>query len=884
MIHRGLRRILLPADFRRKHGAAMGEVFHDALEAETSRAARVRRWVREGIDLWRTGRMLRRERRRHGAAFVARGSTPRAARGTRDGTREGGMGGWTTVWDDVRYAVRTLRRRPGFTAFAVLTIALGIGATTAIYSTVEGVLLRPVPYHGADRLVSLMRPIGTSGSMRTPDAAQAEVWAGWTDVFEDLETMSIRSMTWTGTGEPSQVDVGLVGPGFHEFARRTPRLGRGFVEGDAEAGTPVALISHETWHARFGADPEVLGRTVDLDGESRTVIGVMPPDTPILGFFARPVDFWIPMKPGDGEALPIGRLREGVTLDAVQARLDAPIELPDGEEATGRAMSVVEQFGLRIRDQLTILMAAVVALLLIACLNVSNLLLAREQSRRGETAIRSALGAGRMRIARQLLFEGLAIGVGGGALGVLFARLGLDTILSFRPESLTALGGVGLDGPVIAMGGVVTLAAAVLFSLLPMWTSARSNGTDSLRSGAAAGRGAPAGSRARWALVSGEIALSFTLVVGSMRVLQSLVGLQADETGFDDDRVLVADVVLPRWRYPEAELRAQAFDEIGRMISALPGVEHVALAVGAPPEVGVHFGEVMVEGEAPLEGTRMFFGPSVTPDYFRTLGQRVRGRTFEPDDAASDENPIILAESTARDLFGDVDPLGRRLRIGGEGAPFSTVVGIADDALVTGYSTDEERWFMYAPAAGVRGVGGAILIRAADGVEPGSLVPALRRELRSFEPDLLIERTTPMRARLAGTLDRERFTVSLLTTFAALALVLAGIGLYGVVAQVVGTRTREIGIRMALGADRSTIGRMVLRYGAAATVIGILGGSALAWAGTRVLASEMFGLDRPNAAAWAGAAVMLAGISLLATWLPARRAVRVDPVTAMRAD
>ncbi len=876
MLHRLMRRLFLPAAFRERHGAAMEAVWREALASRTTPGARLRLWMAEAADLARTGLRLRRERRRHGHAFVARRRTT---------TRGGGtMQGWI---DDGVHAVRALARRPTFTAFAVITVALGIGAVTAIYSTLDAVVLNPVPYDNADRMVTLMRPIGTSGAMRSPASEQVEAWAAMDDVFEAVEQSALSTMTLTGSGEPALLDVALVRPSWHAFTGRLPFLGRAFTEEEMSADARVVLLGHALWRSRFGGDPAVVGRTVDLDGEAWEVVGVMPRRSPVVHFGIQEVDLWRPLPPGPVQSPPVGVLREGVSLESALERLEAPVLLGDGTEAVGTGRGVVASLADRMRDTVTILMVAVVALLLIACVNVSNLLLGRAEGRRRETAVRSALGGGRGRLARQMMTEGLALGLLGGGVGVALTLGGLRVVHALRPPDLTTLDAVSVNGGVLVFAFGVTLAASLLFSLVPVVHASRQAAADALRAGARSVGSGALGARFRWVLVSAEVALSFALLVGSILVLGSLRGLLHQDPGFDAGRVAVLEVDLPRWRYDSVDERVTVLDDLQERLAAVPGVDDVARGVGMPGAAGVTFGTVEVAGAEPVDETFTFHGPPVGPGYFEALGQpMLRGRGFTAAEIADPEaEVVVLGEGAARRFFGDdAEVVGRRIRIGG-GDSWQTVVGVTVDVPMTGLATTDRRFQMYWPNRPLYSTGASFFVRVAPGRDPAAILPEARQIVREHAGAAHIGEARPLDDVLASTVGRERFATTLLTAFAALALVLAAVGLYGVVSQLVGQRTREIGIRMALGADGLRVGRGVLLRGLGATGLGLAVGAVVAGVGLQALSSRIFGLDggaRPGA--FVAAAVVLTSVAVAASWVPTRRAVRVDPTTAMRID
>lgn len=882
-LHR-LLRLFLPPAFREKHGAAMEAVFAEEHAAAGRRGggAVVRLWIREALDMVVTGYRQRSEARRFGAEFVARGIARHRV----------GKGGGVTmgVVDDVRHAMRSLVRRPSLTVFAVVTVGLGVGATTAIFSTVEAVILHPLPYEGADRMVNLLRKIGNADAYVTPAPEQIEAWARMGDVFERVEVWSMRGMTLTGRGEAREVMAGLIRPSFHDLVGRYPVVGRTFnPEELAGDGAKVVLISSGLWEAAFGRDPGVLGESLRLDGEPYTVVGVMPPRTLMPGFGLMPAELWRPLSEEAARADPFatGIVREGVTLEAVNARLAVPSSPSEAEgpgaDWSGAARLVAADVSNGVRGILALLMGAVVMLLLIACVNVSNLLLFRANARRRETAVRAALGSGTGRLVRQLLLESSFLALVGGALGTGLAYVGQDVILKLRPERLAVLDYVGINGRVLGFTLALSLITGFIFGLAPALHASRPDALEPLRSGSRT-EGDVVGRRARWVLLVGEVGLSFALLMGSLSVLGEFASRLRADVGYRSGEVAVMQISLPRWRYDGPEGRRAVADALRDRMVKLPGVVHVSLSSGVPPRAGVMFGEVYPEGGEPLDGTQILRGSSVDAEYFSTLGQRIlAGRAFTEEDVEAEESRVVVGESTAHRFFGDGDPIGRRFRVGADPGRWYTVIGVAQDVAIAGLSAATQSLQVYhlrrTAFADV-----TVLARVMTGADPGDLLPLMRQIAVDIDPELRIDRLVTADEMMRATLDRERFTTTIIGTFAVLALVLAAIGLYGVVSQVVGQRTREIGIRVALGAGRATIASMVLRRAGGATGAGVVLGTVLAVVGSRYLHSRVVGFDTTNLTTYLLASSVLALAALLAAYAPARRASHVDPVEAMRAE
>jgi predicted permease len=789
--------------------------------------------------------------------------------------------------DDLRYGVRSLSRRPAFTAFAAFTVALGVGATTAIFSTVEAVLINPLPYEHGDRMAGLFRRLSANaGAYVPPSPEQRAAWSGQTDLFEALEPWSGRPMTLTGAGEPRVLLSALVRPAFLELLGRSPVMGRVFSEQElAGDGARVVVVSHDFWQSALGGGPDALGRSVQLDGVPWTVIGVLPPATPLPGWGLTSVPIWRPFGSArEGDAVQVtALLAEGATLAHVNERLR---EMGDAAGGTndwfGEASLVTDQISRGVVGSLGLLMGAVVLLLAIACVNVSNLLLFRAETRKRETAVRAALGGGARRLGRQLLVESLLLAGLGGGLGLLLAVGARQLILAMRPGQLEVLDSAGLNGTVLAFALGVTLLTGLVFGLLPAVHTVRREALDTLRSGARTA-GDVVGGRARWLLVVSEVALSFAPLLGSVAVVTTLLEKQSGDVGFDADRVIALEVEAPGWRYPTGVERAPVYERILERLAGIPGVERVARASGLPPRAGITFGTLEIEGRDPTEDVVVLHGPTVGEGYFETLGQPiVAGRGFDARDLQNEARVMVVGEGTAEAFFPDGDAIGSRLRVS-QDAEWTTIVGVAGDVAMTGLNPNRVPLQAYTPLSGRREEG-AFTIRVSPGVDAQALIPTVRAEVRAIDEDLRVDGLATAEAHMITSLENERFLTTLMTTFAALALLLAAVGLYGVVSQVVGQRTREIGIRIALGARRIEVSGMVLRSAVSATTAGVLIGAVLTGGVVRALDGTVFGVEANTPSTYVIAAVGLMATALLAAWAPSRRAAGVDPVRAMRVE
>jgi predicted permease len=585
-------------------------------------------------------------------------------------------------------------------------------------------------------------------------------------------------------------------------------------------------------------------------------------------------------------------LRAGVSIEAFAARIDTLVARANAEAATpspygGTATRAQQMFGTRLREALTTLAVAVGLMLLIACLNASALLVNRADRRRHETAVRVALGAGRGRIIRQHLIESLLLATAAGLAGVTLAAVGLQLVQVLRPDDLSLLDRASLDGPVIAFSLALTALTGLVFGLLPAWQAASRRALDALRRGRRGGQGDRAAQKARWGLVVAEVALSFTLLVGGGLLVRTMIAFNRFDVGYRPESVLVAHVTLPAWSFPEGADRAAAWERVLEVSRGITGVESVTLASGVPPRSGVYFGDLEVEGREIAEDERRlpFFGNAVGPTYFSVLDQRVvAGRSFTDDEAREGAPVYVVSESTARALWPDGEvaaAVGRRMRIG-EG-DWRTVIGVVSDVPATGLTSDRSTRQLYTPHAGEAGSANVVVRVAGDARDTRAVIPALVERLRIVAPEAPIEINEAV-ALLGESVAMQRFTARLLTLLAALAALLASAGMYGVVAETVGRRTQEIGIRISLGAHGGAVVWMVLKAGSLALALGVTLGVGLSLASARVIESQLFGVEPGDLPTFIAAGLTLSVAVLVATWLPARRAARIDPVRAMAAE
>ena len=801
-----------------------------------------------------------------------------------------------TLWQDLRYGARMLLKNPGFTFVAIIALALGIGANTAIFSVVNSVLLRPLPFAAPERLVGLRETLPDEGSIPLAQRTFA-AWSENSAVFESVAAMHSAEANLEGD-DPQRVTKAQVTPSYFNVMGAQPALGRTFSPEDVQPNSErVVVLSYELWLSRFGGEQSVINRQARIDGHSHTIVGVMPPalTDANIGWMS----LWTPLRISErGLNNPYrylnatARLKPGVSVAQARAELarimaslrqDFPLTHGKPYDVDVRPLRdfVVDA---RTRTALYVLAGAVVFVLLIACANVANLLLARASSRGREMAVRAALGASRARIVRQLLVESLLLSALGAGLGLLLASFGIDALAAIYADTIPRFAEVRINTPVLFFALALSVLTALAFGLAPALRATKIDINAALKDATLGG--VTAGARRNHlqsALVVSEVALSLVLLVGAGLLIQSFLRLRAVEPGFELDRVLTMEVSLPFATYREPWQRTDFYRRTLERIAALPGVERASATQSLPFRPTMLTDAVIIEGQpAPPAGQEPFIrGTSITSDYFRTMGMRlVSGRAFTEQETW-EGGSVIINQSFARHFFADQDPVGGRVKVGYDRV-WLTVVGVVQDTTQNSFDaqTIEEMFVPYVNGANPSVVRMNFVVRATG--DPASLVGAVREEIRRNDPALPVSNVATMRALADRVLSPARFNLVLLTLFAAVALSLALIGVYGVMNYTVTQRTHEIGIRMALGAQPDDVLRLIVGQGMMLALVGVGLGLLGAFALTRVMASQLYGVSAADPLTFAIVALMLAIVALAACYIPARRGTKVDPMVALR--
>lgn len=807
-------------------------------------------------------------------------------------------GGWLeTLWQDLRYGARMLYKHPGFSLMAVLTLALGIGANTAIFSIVNGVLLRPLPYPEPDQLDTVFQQNSAMNRFGISVADFQGIEKGYAKIGS-VAAFSPRAVTLTGGERPEQIKATFATSAYFKTLGVSPARGRTFVPGEDRPETdPVVVISHGFWQRHLAGNMETIGRPLTLDGIGYTVIGIMPPD--FIAPSSTTPDVWpilqlqTPKRRGPFLLRVIARRNKGVSEQQGQEELQRMARevfaqwshtFPDAN-ATYVSTPLKQALVGNISTTLLVLLGAVGCVLLLASVNVANLLLARASTRQQEIAIRAALGAGRLRLVRQLFTESLLLAIIGGAAGLLLAVWGVDMLLALSPDTIPRMDQVRVDGFVLGFAALGTFLSCLVFGLVPALYNVNPDLGEPLKGGGRGSAEVPGRRRLRDLLVIAEFALALPLLIGAGLMLNSFMRLQRVDPGFDPDHLLTVQLPLPALKYPEEEQAANFHKEMMRKVQTLPGIKSASLSTSLPLDGGgdTNDFELEIRPTPPGKSSDVAEFLSVSPEYFRTLGiPLLKGRNLSEQDNEDAPPVMVVSDAFAKRYFPGEDPIGMRLKTGGcTECDWTTIVGVVGDVKHGGLSADDDS-AMYCPyvqeSFNIRMM--TLVLRTE--TDPASFVGSVRREVNSIDPDLALANVRTMDQLMSNSLGQSRYRGVLLGIFAIVALTLAAVGIYGVIAYAVSQRTREIGIRIALGAQKRHIFRMVVGHGMILSLIGVAIGVAASLMLTRYLASLLYGVSSTDPVTFTSVVFLLITVALLACSIPARRATRVDPMIALR--
>ncbi|MFP5264632.1 MAG: ABC transporter permease [Blastocatellia bacterium] len=801
-----------------------------------------------------------------------------------------------TLIQDLRYSVRVLLKRPAFTAIIVLALAIGIGANTAIFSVINAILLRPLPYKNPDRISMIWldnKKLGVDQDWHSyPNYMD---YKEQNQSFEDMAAFNDRSFNLTGAGEPVRVTGVWATASLFPVMGIEPALGRTFTVEEEEPGKDlVVVISNGLWQRLFGADRDVVGRAINLNGVDRTIIGVMPPS---FSFPEKETEIWVPLAlspqrkqaRGAFSLKAVGRLKPGVTIEQARADMGAIATRLQEQypNMAGYGVNLVplhEQVTGKVRPALLVLLGAVAFVLLIACANVANLLLARAAAREREMAIRAALGARRSRIIRQLLTESVVLAILGGVAGLLIATWGLDVLIALSPPDTPRLEQAGVDARVMAFTLGVSLLTGFVFGLVPALESSKPDMNESLKEGGRGSTGGRRGSRVRSLLVVSEIALSLVLLICAGLMIRSFVRLQAFDLGFNPNNLITMRVQLPGSKYRNEQQAVDFFQRLFKRLESAPGVQAAGgissiflsdtpnsttfTIEGRPPQPDAERVEVPVDG--------------VTSNYFRVMGiPLLKGREFDERDVIGSTPVAIINETFARRFFADEDPVGKRFVYGDPDPrnPWITIVGVVADMRRTGFEK-AVRPETFLPQ--YQNPDTALTIVARTASDPAGFANTLRGEVWAVDKDQAVYDIKTMDQTLSEMTSRRRFTMTLLGVLAGVALILAAMGIYGVISYSVTQRTHEIGIRLAMGAQTSDVLRLIVGHAARLAFVGVGVGLVASLFLTRFMSSLLYGVSATDPMTFAAIPLVLTGVALGASYVPARRAMRVDPIVALR--
>jgi predicted permease len=812
------------------------------------------------------------------------------------------------LWSDLRFGMRILRRNPGFTLAAIVVLALGIGANTAIFSIVNAVLLRPLPYQDASRIMQVWHvPPAKSFPGMTKFAVSSANYLDWRSQngsFEEIAAYGFQSFAVGGGERPEAVRGAPVEPGFFSILRAQPVLGRTFSPEENSPGqNQVVILGHTLWRDHFAADPGIVGRNIPLDGRTYTVIGVMAPKFK-FPFWA---DLWVPMAwndqqravRGEHNYLAIGRLKPEFSVGQANADLSAisaRLEQQHPEDDKGWGATVVplrEQIVGDVRPALLVLLGAVAFVLLIACANVANLVLAKAMARKKEIAVRTALGASRGAVLRQIVAETLILSLAGGALGILLARLGLTLMQKFLADRLPSSVEITLDAQVLAFTVFLALFAGVVAGLLPALRFTRTDVNEALKQAQSRGSSDSSGSKTRGLLVISEVALSLVLLIGAGLMLRTLLQLSGVRPGFDPNNVLTAALPVPATKFSGPAAQIRFCDQLLQQLRAMPGVESAGLIDSLPLDGGGSHQPVAVEGQpvVPMADQPEVDVRVISPGYLHAMRiPLVRGRDLNGADVVGRPTVVLISDSMAKRFWPGENPIGKHITLTFAPEAVREVVGVVGDVKQDSLDQTRPVEALYRPLAQMTAQPGetwrsfGLSIAVHTSADPERATSAVTSAVHQVDPEIPVVQVVTMETLLSASLSPQRFNVLLLGAFAGLALVLAAVGIYSVLAYTVRRRVREIGIRMALGARHSDVLRMVVSDGMKPILLGVAIGLAVAFALSRVVASLIYGVRATDPLTFAAVAVLLVAVGLLATILPAYRATRIEPIRILREE
>ena len=813
---------------------------------------------------------------------------------------------------NIRIAFRRLTTRPAYTVLIIITLALGIGAATAVFSVVDQTVLRPAPFAEAHRLVDVLhinRTTGGGGSSLTPPKIVG--WQSQPALFDAFEAYTFQQMDVTGEAEPERIRGLRVSLGLFPMLGVSPRIGRGFRQGDGAPGSErVVIVGEALWQRRLGGEADVIGRQITLNDDSYTIVGVMPRRFRLLD---ENESFWLPVdlkaritEPGLGGFYGLARLAPGVAhaqsqkvADDIADRLQqsSPLPMTWGLGLRQKRIARVDD---TTRTALLVLLGAVGFVLLITCANVANLFLSQGPVRQREMAIRSALGAGRGQLIGSVLAESLALAVFGGGLGIVLAYWGVEAVLAAAPERLVSLSTtpIEIDGRVLAVAALLTISTGFACGLLPALRGSRPNLETTLRS-AGQSRGRTSYGRVPGSLVVLEVAFAVILLVGAALMMRTLANLNSIEPGFDSKGLITMHVALPSDRYPTAAARMAFFDSVSEKLRALPGITGVAVSQGTPPSIGaISFGKMEIEGRGQQDAKPVIVPNGiVSPDYFTTLGiPLLAGRNFSPTEPS---DAVIVSKGLADQYFPDGNAIGSRFRLGSN-FPWSRIIGIVGSVqadAVRDQRTTIQYYYAWVPqpsstpAAGTKAIPPSSARRVYDyrqlivrAENPTVAIPLIKQQIWSIDRNQPVERIALVADTYAEMFAKQRFVMLLMGAFAVVAVILTAAGIFGVLAQAVAQRTREIGIRVALGARPADVMKLVVSRGMLLTGIGIALGVAGALSLVRTVRALLYGVSATDPVSFTGVSLLLLVVALLACWLPTRAAMQVHPAVALRLE